>query len=95
MARHPAFLIIAIWAAGLGAAAQFGKISILFDDLVAIYGGAGRIALMVSVVGWSGWCSAPRRDWWCNGWVYVRCCWGRWGWAPPSRPFRPCCPPIR
>ncbi len=51
MARHPAFLIIALWAAGLGAAAQFGKISVVFDDLVAIYGGPGRVALMVSVVG--------------------------------------------
>lgn len=54
MTKHPAFLILAIWAAGLGAAAQFGKISILYDDLVAIYGGSGRVALMVSVVGMVG-----------------------------------------
>jgi predicted MFS family arabinose efflux permease len=54
MTRHPALLILAIWAAGLGAAAQFGKISVLYDDLVDIYGGSGRVALMVSVVGMVG-----------------------------------------
>lgn len=54
MARHPALLILALWAAGLGAAAQFGKISVLYADLVAIYGGPGRVALMVSVVGMVG-----------------------------------------
>jgi DHA1 family inner membrane transport protein len=48
--------ILAIWAAGLGAAAQFGKISILFTDLEAHYAGAGAvgIGLMVSVVGMVG-----------------------------------------
>ncbi len=51
MTRTPALLILALWAAGLGAAAQFGKISVLYDDLVPIYGGPGRVALMVSVVG--------------------------------------------
>jgi DHA1 family inner membrane transport protein len=54
MTKHPALLILAIWAAGLGAAAQFGKISVLYDDLLAIYGGPGRVALMVSVVGMVG-----------------------------------------
>ena len=42
-----------IWAAGLGAAAQFGKISVLFDDLSRTYpdhAGVG-IGLMVSIVG--------------------------------------------
>ena len=45
--------ILAIWAAGLGAAAQFGKISILFQDLERHYAGAGPlgIGLMVSIVG--------------------------------------------
>ena len=45
--------ILAIWAAGLGAAAQFGKISILFHDLERHYAGAGPvgIGLMVSIVG--------------------------------------------
>ncbi len=48
--------ILAIWAAGLGAAAQFGKISILYADLEAHYAGAGAvgIGLMVSVVGMVG-----------------------------------------
>ncbi len=48
--------IVAIWAAGLGAAAQFGKISILFADLERHYAGAGPvgIGLMVSVVGMVG-----------------------------------------
>jgi MFS transporter, DHA1 family, inner membrane transport protein len=43
-----------LWAAGLGAAAQFGKISVLYDILGHRYAGAGgpiRIGLLVSVVG--------------------------------------------
>ncbi len=45
--------ILAIWCAGLGAAAQFGKISILYQDLEAHYSSAGPvgIGLMVSIVG--------------------------------------------
>ncbi len=48
--------ILAIWLAGLGAAAQFGKISILYQDLERHYAGAGPvgIGLMVSVVGMVG-----------------------------------------
>ena len=49
--------VLALWAAGLGAAAQFGKISVLYDTiLVARYGDHGNIALglMVSVVGMVG-----------------------------------------
>jgi DHA1 family inner membrane transport protein len=48
--------VLAIWAAGLGAAAQFGKISILYQDLEARYAAAGPvgIGLMVSVVGMVG-----------------------------------------
>lgn len=51
-----ALTVLAIWAAGLGAAAQFGKISVLFEGLGAAYpdhAGVG-IALMVSVVGLVG-----------------------------------------
>jgi MFS transporter, DHA1 family, inner membrane transport protein len=52
-----AFLIIlTLWAAGLGAAAQFGKISVLYDTLTAAYPahtGVG-IGLMVSIVGMVG-----------------------------------------
>lgn len=51
-----ALTVLAIWAAGLGAAAQFGKISVLYDVLGAAYpdhAGVG-IALMVSVVGMVG-----------------------------------------
>ena len=54
MTRHPAPLILVLWAAGLGAAAQFGKISVLYDLLVADYGTPGRVAFMVSVVGLVG-----------------------------------------
>ncbi len=46
-----------LWAAGLGAAAQFGKISVLYDLLGERYAGAGgpvRIGLLVSVVGLVG-----------------------------------------
>ena len=52
--RSPVVTILALWAAGLGAAAQFGKISVSFDDLVAIYGGTGTVAIMVSIVGMVG-----------------------------------------
>lgn len=51
-----ALTVLAIWAAGLGAAAQFGKISVLYDVLAAAYPGheGVGIALMVSVVGLVG-----------------------------------------
>lgn len=57
---HPAraaAIVGAIWLAGLGAAAQFGKASVLFDDLVARYGdvaGPAGVGLIVSVVGLVG-----------------------------------------
>jgi len=49
-------LVFLLWAAGLGAAAQFGKISILYDSLRATYGGNGEVALglVVSIVGMVG-----------------------------------------
>ncbi|MDP1576280.1 MAG: MFS transporter, partial [Cypionkella sp.] len=45
--------VLALWAAGLGAAAQFGKISVLYQTLQTTYAahaGVG-IGLMVSIVG--------------------------------------------
>ncbi len=52
----PMVLVLLLWCAGLGAAAQFGKISVVFDDLRAPYGGVGEAALglIVSVVGMVG-----------------------------------------
>lgn len=49
----PMALILLLWAAGIGAAAQFGKISILYEDLRGLYGAHGEAALglIVSVVG--------------------------------------------
>ena len=49
-------LVLLIWCAGLGAAAQFGKISVLYEDLRGLYGGAGEVGLglLVSVVGMVG-----------------------------------------
>jgi MFS transporter, DHA1 family, inner membrane transport protein len=49
-------IVIAVFCAGLGAAAQFGKISILFDDLGAFYAGYSPVAMgwMVSIVGLVG-----------------------------------------
>lgn len=46
-------VVLLIWAAGLGAAAQFGKISVLYEDLRGVYGGQGEVALglVVSIVG--------------------------------------------
>lgn len=55
---HPApmILVLLLWCAGLGAAAQFGKISILYQTLRATYGGNGEVALglVVSIVGMVG-----------------------------------------
>ena len=51
-----AVTIFALWAAGLGAAAQFGKISVLYEALgtaYAAYAGIG-IGLMVSIIGTVG-----------------------------------------
>lgn len=44
---------LAIWAAGLGAAAQFGKMSVIYPQLGQHYGGHGAVAigLMVSIIG--------------------------------------------
>lgn len=52
----PMLLVILLWCAGLGAAAQFGKISILYETLRATYGGNGEVALglVVSIVGMVG-----------------------------------------
>jgi len=50
-------IVLAIWCAGLGAAAQFAKISVMFDLLAARYPGVGPqtgIGFMVSVVGLVG-----------------------------------------
>jgi MFS transporter, DHA1 family, inner membrane transport protein len=49
-------LVLLLWCAGLGAAAQFGKISILYDTLRATYGSHGEVALglVVSIVGMVG-----------------------------------------
>ena len=55
-ALPPMFLVLLLWCAGLGAAAQFGKVSILYDTLRASYGGNGEVALglVVSIVGMVG-----------------------------------------
>jgi MFS transporter, DHA1 family, inner membrane transport protein len=52
----PMILVLLLWAPGLGAAAQFGKISILYESLRATYGGHGEVALglVVSIVGMVG-----------------------------------------
>ncbi len=52
----PMILVLLLWCAGLGAAAQFGKISIHYDTLRSSYGGHGEVALglVVSIVGMVG-----------------------------------------
>ncbi|MBC7739219.1 MAG: MFS transporter [Candidatus Saccharibacteria bacterium] len=51
-----ALTILALWCAGLGAAAQFGKISIAYSELGAAYPAEDgvQIGLMVSIVGMVG-----------------------------------------
>lgn len=54
-ARTPFPLIFALWGAGLGAAAQYGKVSVIFDLLPAAYPGAGAaVGFIVSLVGFVG-----------------------------------------
>lgn len=55
-ALPPMVLVLLLWFAGLGAAAQFGKISILYEPLRGTYGGYGEVALglVVSIVGMVG-----------------------------------------
>jgi MFS transporter, DHA1 family, inner membrane transport protein len=53
--RTPWLLILALWGAGLGAAAQYGKISVVFDLLPAVYPEAGlALGFVVSLVGFVG-----------------------------------------
>lgn len=53
--RTPFPLILALWGAGLGAAAQYGKVSVIFDQLPLIYPDAGAaIGFVVSLVGFVG-----------------------------------------
>ncbi len=48
-------LVLALWAAGLGAAAQYGKVSVIFDMLPGVYPAAGAsLGFVVSLVGFVG-----------------------------------------
>ena len=48
-------MVLALWAAGLGAAAQYGKMSVIYDLLPAHYPQAGAsLGLVVSIVGFIG-----------------------------------------
>lgn len=48
-------LILALWAAGLGAAAQYGKVSVIFDLLPTLYPQAGAaLGFVVTLVGFVG-----------------------------------------
>jgi len=53
--RSPLFLVLALWAAGLGAAAQFAKIVVIFPELQAFYGetgaASGYLVSLISVMG--------------------------------------------
>ena len=53
--RSPLFLVLALWAAGLGAAAQFAKIVVIFPELQAHYGetgaASGYLVSLISVIG--------------------------------------------
>lgn len=56
MTEHTSFLrVFALWAAGLGAAAQYGKMSVIFDLLPDLYPQAGAaLGFLVSLVGGVG-----------------------------------------
>ena len=52
----PFWLVLALWGAGLGSAAQFGKVAVIYDLMARVYSGAGAtgLGLLVSVVGFVG-----------------------------------------
>lgn len=51
----PWLLILALWGAGLGAAGQYAKVSVIFDRLPAVYPEAGAaLGFIVSLVGFVG-----------------------------------------
>ncbi|MGJ8546773.1 MAG: MFS transporter [Sulfitobacter sp.] len=53
--RHAALLVVMIWAAGLGGAAQYAKFSVIFDLLGDAYpGGGAALGWIVSLVGLLG-----------------------------------------
>ena len=53
--RHNLALVFLLWLAGLGAAAQYGKVSVIFDKLPQIYPEAGPVlGWAVSLVGFVG-----------------------------------------
>ncbi|MEW9918580.1 MFS transporter [Marimonas sp. MJW-29] len=53
--RTPFGLILLLWGAGLGAAAQYGKVSVIFDLLPGAYPDAGAaVGWIVSLVGFVG-----------------------------------------
>ncbi|MEO1238110.1 MAG: MFS transporter [Pseudomonadota bacterium] len=48
-------LVLLIWGAGLGAAAQYGKVSVIFEDMATLYPDAGpSLGFTVSLVGFVG-----------------------------------------
>ena len=50
--RTRVWLVLALWAAGLGAAAQYGKVAVVYDLLPGLYPGAGAaLGWAVSLVG--------------------------------------------
>lgn len=57
MVRSPLILVLLLWCAGLGAAGQFSKLSLVFPQLEAIYGGGqstpllGFLVSIISVLG--------------------------------------------
>lgn len=55
MIKTPVGLILLLWGAGLGAAAQYAKVSVIFDQLPDVYPDAGAaLGFAVSLVGFIG-----------------------------------------
>ncbi|MCY0147759.1 MFS transporter [Hoeflea sp. G2-23] len=53
--RSPLFFVFALWAAGLGAAAQFAKVVVIFPELQAHYGETGAASgYLVSLISFMG-----------------------------------------
>ncbi|WP_096785615.1 MFS transporter [Rhodobacter sp. CZR27] len=56
MRASPMLQVVVLWLAGLGAAAQFSKVGVIFEHIARVYPAAGEVALglVVSIVGFAG-----------------------------------------
>ena len=87
--RTPFALILALWVAGLCAAAQFAKISMIFPELLALYPDSGAAAgFLVSLLSFIGMALGLFAGIVVARLVFASCCWRHFCLAPCCRRIR-------